>query len=101
MEKSAKCPSFSFLDSRSKCESAKGQSAAGGVRPRKSMSRTASSNALLRPRFPGLDPSALFSVAAMATAPVGTTVIEDEDPYPDIDPAVQVSLSESILHKNI
>ena len=52
----------------------------GGGRSARSVSRTVSSNSLLRPsRGPGLDPSALFSVAAMATAPVGGTVIEDEE----------------------
>ena len=56
----------------------------GGGRSARSVSRTVSSNSLLRPsRGPGLDPSALFSVAAMATAPVGTTVIEDEEEEED------------------
>ncbi len=44
-------------------------------------SRAHSSNSLLQPSRPrgGLNPKALFSVAAMATAPVGTTVIEDQE----------------------
>ena len=47
--------------------------------------RGTSSNSL-QPARTGLNPEALFSVAAMATAPVGTTVIEDdieEDPVVD------------------
>ena len=48
------------------------------------LTRGTSSNSLL-PRGPGqgLNPEALFSVAAMATAPVGTTVIEDEESESD------------------
>ena len=48
---------------------------------KKRFDRTQSSNAL-HPGIGGLNPKALFSVAAMATAPVGTTVIEDDDPPP-------------------
>ena len=60
--------------------SAASRSSLRGGRSPRSVSRTVSSNSLLRPsRGPGLDPSALFSVAAMATAPVGGTVIEDEE----------------------
>ena len=48
------------------------------------LTRGPSSNSLL-PRGPGqgLNPEALFSVAAMATAPVGGTVIEDEESESD------------------
>ena len=64
--------------------SAASRSSLRGGRSPRSVSRTVSSNSLLRPsRGPGLDPSALFSVAAMATAPVGTTVIEDEEEEED------------------
>ena len=42
-----------------------------------------SSNSL-QPARTGLNPEALFSVAAMATAPVGTTVIEDEDEVDEV-----------------
>ena len=43
------------------------------------LTRGPSSNSLVKPRGTGLNPEALFSVAAMATAPVGTTVIEDSE----------------------
>ena len=43
------------------------------------LTRGTSSNSLLPRVGQGLNPEALFSVAAMATAPVGTTVIEDEE----------------------
>ena len=54
-----------------------GTSSSRGGRSSRVISRHASSNSLLRPRL-GLDPNALFSVAAIATAPAGTTVIESE-----------------------
>ena len=53
-------------------------SSRGGGRSSRVISRHASSNSLLRPRL-GLDPNALFSVAAIATAPAGTTVIENDE----------------------
>lgn len=58
-------------------QSEKNNSITTGTKSR--FSRTQSSNALVpRSGGVGLDPKALFSIAAMATAPVGTTVIEDE-----------------------
>lgn len=47
--------------------------------------RTASSSSLRGGSSRGYNPAALFSVAAMATAPVGTTVIEDNEEVEEID----------------
>ena len=64
--------------------------------PPKTVSRTSSTASLLnaRPHPRGLNPSALFTVVAMATAPVGTTVIEDENNTDDLDEADNVMMSE-------
>ena len=68
-----------YLEAASSASAASGSGSRGHNHK---VSRTKSSNALVPPvsRGGGLNPSALFTVAAMATAPVGTTVIEDEEP---------------------
>ena len=56
--------------------------------------RTASSTSLRGNSSRGYNPAALFSVAAMATAPVGTTVIEDEEEADEADSEEMVMLTE-------
>ena len=55
------------------------------ARPVPAFKRTASTSSLRGGSSRGYNPAALFSVAAMATAPVGTTVIEDDEEVEEID----------------
>ena len=55
------------------------------ARPVPAFKRTASTSSLRGGSSRGYNPAALFSVAAMATAPVGTTVIEDNEEVEEID----------------
>lgn len=84
-------------------EASSGKNSSSG-NGKKRFDRTQSSNALHpRPGIGGLNPKALFSVAAMATAPVGTTVIEDDPPELEEEIVMMSELSsanKSLLDNN-
>ena len=80
-----------------------GRSGGGGGQP-PAFTRTASSTSLRGGNSRGYNPAALFSVAAMATAPVGTTVIEDDEEGEeglDEDMVMLTELSSSSAKKDL